>query len=73
MNYGFIILGALATLVGLFILVSGIRGRAGENPKAAAKMIGGMMLTAFGLVIAGFVIVYQRSAPLALNAAVPAP
>jgi hypothetical protein len=28
-----------------------------------------MMLTAFGLVLAGFAIVYQNSAPLALNAA----
>jgi hypothetical protein len=36
-------------------------------------LIGGMMLTAFGLVIAGFAMAYQRAAPLALNAAVPTP
>ena len=64
MNLSFVILGALATLVGLAILVSGIRGRAGEDPKAAAKLIGGMMLTAFGLVLAGFAIGYAETEPL---------
>ena len=29
------------------------------------------MLTAFGIVMAGFAIAYQRAAPLALNAAGP--
>jgi hypothetical protein len=32
-------------------------------------LIGGMMMTAFGLVIGGFAIAYQRAAPLDLNAA----
>jgi len=31
-------------------------------------LIGGMMATAFGIVIAGFAIAYQRAAPLDLNA-----
>jgi hypothetical protein len=31
-------------------------------------LIGGMMLAAFGIVIAGFALVYQRTAPLELNA-----
>jgi hypothetical protein len=30
------------------------------------------MLTAFGVIIAGFAIAYQRTAPLDLNAAAPA-
>ena len=64
MNIGFVILGAIAMLVGLVLLIGGIRGRAGENPKAAAKLIGGMMLAAFGLLIAGFAIGYARTTPL---------
>jgi uncharacterized membrane protein len=64
MNIGFVILGAIAALVGTVLLVGGIRGRAAENPKAAAKLIGGMMLAAFGLLIAGFAIGYARTAPL---------
>jgi hypothetical protein len=37
-------------------------------------LIGGMMMTAFGLVLAGFAIAYQRAAPLDLNAtSEPAP
>jgi uncharacterized membrane protein len=63
-NLGFVILGALAALVGIGLLVAGIRGGAGENPRATAKLIGGMMLTAFGLVLAGFAIGYSTTAPL---------
>ena len=36
-------------------------------------LIGGMMLTAFGIVLAGFALVFENAAPLALNAAVPTP
>jgi hypothetical protein len=36
-------------------------------------LIGGMMLTAFGLILAGFAIAYERAAPLALNAAEATP
>jgi Na+-translocating ferredoxin:NAD+ oxidoreductase RnfD subunit len=69
----FIPLGVIAALSGLVILVTAIRHQSEQQPKYKAMLIGGMMLTAFGIVIAGFAIAYQRTPPLALNAAVPAP
>lgn len=65
---GFIILGAVAAVVGLGLLVTAIRHQSEQQPRYAAMLIGGMMMTAFGLVIAGFAIAYQRTAPLDLNA-----
>ena len=65
---GFIVLGALALVVGVTLLVTGIRKHKAQHPKHVAMLIGGMMLTAFGLVIAGFAIAYERTAPLDLNA-----
>ena len=65
---GFVALGAVALIVGLSLLVTGIRKHQAQQPKHVAMLIGGMMLTAFGLVIAGFAIAYQRTAPLDLNA-----
>ena len=62
-----IILGALAVIAGLAILVTGIRHHAERQPKHVVMLIGGMMLTAFGLIIAGFAIAYQSAAPLDLN------
>ena len=70
---GFVILGAAALLIGLGLLVMGIRGHKAQQPKHTAMLIGGMMLTAFGLVLAGFAIAYQTATPLALNAAAPTP
>jgi uncharacterized membrane protein len=69
----FIPLGVLAALTGFVVLVVAIRHQSEQQPKYKAMLIGGMMLTAFGLVIAGFAIAYQRATPLALNAAVPTP
>ena len=69
----FIALGAVALVVGLALLVAGIRGHRAQTPKHAAMLIGGMMLSAFGLVLAGFAIAYQTAAPLALNLAQPTP
>ena len=69
---GFIVLGAIAAIVGLGMLVAALRGRVGESPRSTALLIGGMMVTAFGIVIAGFAIAYQRAAPLDLNGAEPA-
>jgi len=65
---GFLVLGVVAFLAGLAILVTAIRHQSEQRPRYAAMLIGGMMLTAFGLVIAGFAIAYQRTAPLDLNA-----
>ena len=70
---GFEVIGVVATLAGLVLVVTAIRHHAERLPRHTAMLIGGMMLTAFGIVIAGFAIVYERSAPLALNAAVPTP
>jgi len=64
---GFVALGAVALVVGLSLLVTGIRKHQAQQPKHVAMLIGGMMLTAFGLVIAGFAIAYQNAAPLDLN------
>jgi Ca2+/H+ antiporter len=66
----FIPLGIVALLVGVSLLVTGIRKHEAQHPKDVAMLIGGMMLTAFGLIIAGFAIAYQNAAPLDLNAGV---
>ena len=63
----FIALGALALLAGVAMVVTAIRGPVGEQPTSAAMLIGGMMLTAFGLFLGGFAIAYQNAAPLDLN------
>jgi drug/metabolite transporter (DMT)-like permease len=63
----FIPLGAVAALVGLVLLVTAIRHQQEQQPRYAAMLIGGMMMTAFGIVIAGFAIAYQRATPLDLN------
>ena len=64
----FTILGIVAVAAGLALLVTAIRHQGEQRPRYAAMLIGGMMMTAFGLVIAGFAIAYQRAAPLDLNA-----
>jgi len=64
---GFIVLGAIAVAIGLSLLVPAIRRHREQLPKHTAMLIGGMMLTAFGLVIAGFAIAYKNAPPLDLN------
>ena len=73
MTSAFVGIGVVALLIGLVLLVTAIRHQQDRQPKYAAMLIGGMMMTAFGLVIGGFAIVYQQSAPLALNAAQATP
>ena len=65
---GFVILTVIATLAGLILVLTGIRSGPDARPRNTAMLIGGMMLTAFGLVIGGFAIVYNHTAPLDLNA-----
>ena len=67
MMTAFVILGALAAMVGIVLVVTAIRHQGEQQPRYAAMLIGGMMMTAFGIVIAGFAIAYQRTAPLDLN------
>jgi hypothetical protein len=64
----FVILGAIAALAGASFVVTGIRRGPDAAPRNMVMLIGGMMLTAFGIVIAGFAIVYSNTAPLDLNA-----
>lgn len=64
---GFIVLGAIAIAIGLSLLVPAIRHHREHQPRHTAMLIGGMMLTAFGLVIGGFAIAYQNAPPLDLN------
>jgi Ca2+/H+ antiporter len=65
---GFVLFGAAALVGGLALLVTGIRKHKAQHPRHVAMLIGGMMLTAFGLILAGFAIAYQSAAPLDLNA-----
>lgn len=64
----FVLIGAAALITGIGLLVTGIRQHEAQQPKHVAMLIGGMMLTAFGLVLAGFAIAYQNATPLDLNA-----
>lgn len=65
----FVLIGALTLLIGVRLLVTAIRKHRAQHPKHVAMLIGGMMLTAFGLILAGFAIAYQNAAPLDLNTA----
>ena len=67
MMTAFVVLGVIAVVTGLVLLLTAIRHQGEQRPRYAAMLIGGMMMTAFGLVIAGFAIAYQRAALLDLN------
>ncbi len=67
LNIIYVAIGAIAVVVGLVMLVRAIRGGPGENPRATAMLIAGMMITAFGLLMAGFAIGFSTSEPLDLN------
>jgi putative Ca2+/H+ antiporter (TMEM165/GDT1 family) len=73
MMTAFEIAGLIAILAGASLVVIAIRHHGERLPEHTAMLIGGMMLTAFGLVLAGFAIVYQNTGPLALNSAAPTP
>lgn len=55
-NILFVVLGAVALLVGVPMLVAAIRGKPGEVPRHTAMLIAGMMATAFGLLMTAFAI-----------------
>jgi hypothetical protein len=63
-----VILGIIAALAGASFVVLGISRGPDAAPRNMVMLIGGMMLAAFGIVIAGFAIVYSNTAPLDLNA-----
>jgi len=63
----FVPVGLVAILAGGALVVNGIRKHEAQHPRHVAMLIGGMMLTAFGLVLAGFAIAYENTPPLDLN------
>ena len=67
MNILFIVVGAIAALIGLVMLITALRGRVGESRKSTALLIAGMMALAFGLVLAGFAIAYATTKPYDFN------
>ena len=69
MNVLAVVLGAIAMLAGIAMLIVAIRSRGdGEDPRSNIMLIAGMMLTAFGMLIAGFTIGYATSEPLDASA-----
>ncbi len=67
-NILFLVVGTLAVLIGLAMLVAALRGRIGESRKSTAQLIAGMMVLAFGLILAGFAIAYATTEPYDFNA-----
>ena len=63
LNLGYVALGAVASVIGIVMLGFAIRGRPGVNPKSTAMLIAGMMITVFGLLMAGFAIGFAASPP----------
>ena len=62
LNILYVAIGAVALVAGLTMLVRAIRtGDVGEQPRATAMLIAGMMITAFGLLMAGFAISYAAA------------
>jgi len=70
LNILYVAIGAVSLLLGLAVLVMAIRGAPGTDPKSTAMLIAGMMITAFGLLMAGFAIAYATGEPPNLNAEV---
>lgn len=68
LNLAFVAIGAIALVAGIVMLARAIRGRPGEDPRSTAMLIAGMMIAAFGLLMAGFAIAFAISEPLDLNA-----
>ena len=60
-NMIYVAIGAVSVLLGVGVLAAAIRGRPGTDPKSTAMLIAGMMVTAFGLLMAGFAISYATA------------
>ena len=55
----YLIVGVIALVAGLGVLGVALKGRGdSDDPKATAMLIGGMMLTTFGLLMAAFWIAF---------------
>ena len=68
LNIIYVAIGAVAVIVGVVMLARAIKGQPGTNPRSTAMLIAGMMVTAFGLLMAGFAIGFATSEPIDLNA-----
>ena len=62
-NILFVAVGAIALLGGLALLFTALRHHRANHPKGVAMLIGGMMVTAFGLMLGGFAIAYTAAGP----------
>ena len=68
-NILFVVIGVVALAGGLATLVAALRRHRADHPQAnnptrVAMLIGGMMMTAFGLMMTGFAIAYTLAGPL---------
>lgn len=59
----FLIIGAVSLIAGLAVMFAALRHHDREHPAGVVMLIGGMMATAFGLLLTGFAIAYTLSAP----------
>ncbi len=66
-NILFVVVGSIAALAGLLMLIAALRGRVGESRKSTGLLIAGMMILAFGLILAGFAIAYATTDPYDFN------
>jgi hypothetical protein len=62
-NIFFIVVGGIAILIGLVMLATSLKGREGDQRKHTALLMAGMMVLAFGLILAGFAIAYATTDP----------
>ena len=62
-NVLFVAIGAVALIGGLATLFIALRQPRANHPKGVAMLIGGMMATAFGLLLSGFAIAYASAGP----------
>jgi len=69
-NILFVVVGAIALLVGLAMVVTALRGGVEGRPRNSMLLIAGMMATGFGLVLGGFAIGFATTRPLDLNTSI---
>lgn len=58
LNLLFVAIGAVSLIGGVTVMLLALRHHKAQHPKGVAMLIGGMMATAFGLLMAGFAIAY---------------